>query len=212
MTGMVAGPISSRMPQAWRRRRADRSPDRTRRLSLGGGAILLDRAAAGAGRAATIGTRARSSAGFRNRWRRHPEGGGQGPRHADQGGAAKGLQGGAVGLDPLGRLHQHHPAPGIEERHRRPAGTTAPGDYVLYSAHWDHLGRCDAVDGDDICNGALDNATGVAGLVALAEAQAKAGPAKRSIAFLAVTAEKAGCLVRAIMRSIPSFRSPHRGG
>ncbi len=52
-------------------------------------------------------------------------------------------------------------------------GTTEPGDYVLYSAHWDHLGRCDAVDGDDICNGALDNATGVAGLVALAEAQVK---------------------------------------
>ena len=56
---------------------------------------------------------------------------------------------------------------------------TAPDEYVLYSAHWDHLGRCDAVDGDDICNGALDNATGTAGLIALAEAHAKAGPAKR---------------------------------
>ena len=73
-------------------------------------------------------------------------------------------------------------------------GTAAPGEYVLYSAHWDHLGRCDAVKGDDICNGALDNASGVAGLVALAEAQAKAGPAKRSIAFLAVTAEESGLL------------------
>ncbi len=73
-------------------------------------------------------------------------------------------------------------------------GTTAPGDTVLYTAHWDHLGRCDAVDGDDICNGALDNASGVAGLVALAEAQAKAGPAKRSIAFMAVTAEESGLL------------------
>ncbi len=73
-------------------------------------------------------------------------------------------------------------------------GTAAPGDTVLYSAHWDHLGRCDAVDGDDICNGALDNASGVAGLVALAEAQGKAGPAKRSIAFLAVTAEESGLL------------------
>ncbi len=70
----------------------------------------------------------------------------------------------------------------------------APNDYVMYSAHWDHLGRCDAVDGDDICNGAADNATGVAGLIALAEAQAKAGPAKRSIAFLAVTAEESGLL------------------
>ncbi|HEU0067547.1 MAG TPA: M28 family metallopeptidase [Sphingomonas sp.] len=73
-------------------------------------------------------------------------------------------------------------------------GTTAPDDYVLYSAHWDHLGRCDAVNGDDICNGALDNASGVAGLVALAQAQVKAGPAKRSIAFLAVTAEESGLL------------------
>ncbi|MBC3942192.1 M20/M25/M40 family metallo-hydrolase [Sphingomonas albertensis] len=73
-------------------------------------------------------------------------------------------------------------------------GTSAPNDYVMYSAHWDHLGRCDPVDGDDICNGAADNATGVAGLIALAEAQAKAGPAKRSIAFLAVTAEESGLL------------------
>jgi len=73
-------------------------------------------------------------------------------------------------------------------------GTAAPNDYVLYSAHWDHLGRCDPVNGDDICNGARDNASGVAGLVALAEAQAKAGPAKRSMAFLAVTAEESGLL------------------
>nr|WP_235512507.1 M28 family peptidase [Sphingomonas sp. Leaf17] len=70
----------------------------------------------------------------------------------------------------------------------------APSDYVLYTSHWDHLGRCDAVKGDDICNGALDNASGIAGLVALAQAQAKAGPAKRSIAFLAVTAEESGLL------------------
>jgi len=84
-------------------------------------------------------------------------------------------------------------------------GTTAPGDYVLYSAHWDHLGRCDAVDGDDICNGALDNATGVAGLVALAEAQAKAGPAKRSIAFLAVTAEESGLLGSGYYAQHPVF-------
>lgn len=73
-------------------------------------------------------------------------------------------------------------------------GRTAPGDVVLYSAHWDHLGRCDAVDGDDICNGAVDNASGVAGLIALAEAQAKAGAARRSMVFLAVTAEESGLL------------------
>ncbi|MEG3091369.1 M28 family metallopeptidase [Sphingomonas sp. PB1R3] len=84
-------------------------------------------------------------------------------------------------------------------------GTTTPGDYVLYSAHWDHLGRCDAVNGDDICNGALDNASGVAGLVALAEAQAKAGPAKRSIAFLAVTAEESGLLGSSYYAQHPVF-------
>ncbi|HJO64054.1 MAG TPA: M28 family metallopeptidase [Sphingomonas sanguinis] len=84
-------------------------------------------------------------------------------------------------------------------------GTTEPGDYVLYSAHWDHLGRCDAVDGDDICNGALDNASGVAGLVALAEANAKAGPAKRSIAFLAVTAEESGLLGSSYYAQHPVF-------
>jgi len=73
-------------------------------------------------------------------------------------------------------------------------GTSAPDDVVMYSAHWDHLGRCDAVNGDDICNGALDNASGTAALIALAEAHKKAGAAKRSLVFLAVTAEESGLL------------------
>ena len=73
-------------------------------------------------------------------------------------------------------------------------GTSAPNDWVFYTAHWDHLGHCDAVKGDGICNGALDNASGVAGLVAIAEAQAKAGPARRSMAFMSVTAEESGLL------------------
>ncbi|UYY57895.1 M28 family metallopeptidase [Sphingomonas sp. S2-65] len=73
-------------------------------------------------------------------------------------------------------------------------GTERPDEVVLYSAHWDHLGRCDAVNGDDICNGALDNASGTAGLVALAEAQVKAGAPKRSMVFLAVTGEESGLL------------------
>ncbi len=73
-------------------------------------------------------------------------------------------------------------------------GTARPQETVFYTAHWDHLGRCDAVDGDDICNGALDNASGVAGLVAIAEAQVKAGPAARTLAFMAVTAEESGLL------------------
>ncbi|HYI39057.1 MAG TPA: M28 family metallopeptidase [Allosphingosinicella sp.] len=74
-------------------------------------------------------------------------------------------------------------------------GAKRPNEYVLYTAHWDHLGRCDAdSSGDDICNGALDNATGTAGLIALAEAHAKHGNAERSIVFLAVTGEESGLL------------------
>ncbi|MFZ1744039.1 MAG: M28 family metallopeptidase [Pontixanthobacter sp.] len=74
-------------------------------------------------------------------------------------------------------------------------GSERPDEYVLHTAHWDHLGRCTAApDGDDICNGAVDNATGSAALVALAEAHAKAGPAPRSLVFLAVTAEEQGLL------------------
>lgn len=74
-------------------------------------------------------------------------------------------------------------------------GRTRPDEYVLYTAHWDHLGRCEAAsDGDDICNGAIDNATGTAALVALAEANVKAGAPDRSLVFLAVTAEESGLL------------------
>ena len=74
-------------------------------------------------------------------------------------------------------------------------GTKRPDEYVLYTAHWDHLGRCTAAaDGDDICNGAVDNATGTAALVTLAEGYAKAGAPDRSVVFLAVTAEESGLL------------------
>jgi len=74
-------------------------------------------------------------------------------------------------------------------------GKTRPDEYVIYTAHWDHLGRCKpAPDGDDICNGAIDNATGTAALVALAEAYVKAGAPDRSVIFLAVTAEESGLL------------------
>jgi Zn-dependent M28 family amino/carboxypeptidase len=73
-------------------------------------------------------------------------------------------------------------------------GKKRPDEAVLYSAHWDHLGICEPVNGDNICNGALDNATGTAGLIALAEAHAKAGTPDRSIIFAAVTAEESGLL------------------
>lgn len=74
-------------------------------------------------------------------------------------------------------------------------GATRPDEVVIHTAHWDHLGRCNpAPDGDDICNGAVDNATGTAALVALGKAHAEAGATDRTMVFLAVTAEESGLL------------------
>jgi Zn-dependent M28 family amino/carboxypeptidase len=68
-------------------------------------------------------------------------------------------------------------------------------EYVIYSAHWDHLGRDTTLKGDQIFNGAQDNATGIAALLELAQAFAGMKmPPKRSILFLAVTAEEKGLL------------------
>jgi Zn-dependent M28 family amino/carboxypeptidase len=68
-------------------------------------------------------------------------------------------------------------------------------EYVIYTGHWDHMGRDPKLKGDQIFNGALDNATGTAALLEIAEAFTKlpASP-KRSILFLAVTAEEKGLL------------------
>ncbi len=83
-------------------------------------------------------------------------------------------------------------------------GTTRKDEYVLYTAHWDHLGHCEAApDGDDICNGAIDNATGTAALVALAEANKRAGATPRSQMFLAVTGEESGLLGSAYYAANP---------
>lgn len=85
-------------------------------------------------------------------------------------------------------------------------GAERPDEYVLHTAHWDHLGRCPpAEDGDDICNGAIDNATGTAALVALAEAHVKAGAPARTLVFLAVTAEEQGLLGSEYYASNPVF-------
>jgi Zn-dependent M28 family amino/carboxypeptidase len=66
---------------------------------------------------------------------------------------------------------------------------------VVYTAHWDHLGRDPGLSGDQIYNGALDNASGVASVLEIARALTKVQPAsKRSILFLIVTAEEKGLL------------------
>jgi Zn-dependent M28 family amino/carboxypeptidase len=67
--------------------------------------------------------------------------------------------------------------------------------YLIYTAHWDHLGRDPELKGDQIYNGAADNASGSAGLIEIARAFTKLSPApKRSVLFLSVTAEEQGLL------------------
>jgi Zn-dependent M28 family amino/carboxypeptidase len=74
-------------------------------------------------------------------------------------------------------------------------GTKYPDETVFFTAHWDHLGRCPAdKSGDDICNGAIDNASGVAGVLALAQAFAAGPKPERTVAFMAVTGEESGLL------------------
>jgi Zn-dependent M28 family amino/carboxypeptidase len=74
-------------------------------------------------------------------------------------------------------------------------GTSLKDEYVIYSAHWDHLGIGKAVNGDSIYNGASDNATGVAAMVLLGRRFKELSERpKRSIVFLAATAEESGLL------------------
>jgi Zn-dependent M28 family amino/carboxypeptidase len=74
-------------------------------------------------------------------------------------------------------------------------GSTRPDEFIVYTAHWDHFGRDPSLEGDTIYNGAIDNGTGVAGLLEIAEAfAAQQPPPQRSILFLATTLEEAGLL------------------
>ena len=73
-------------------------------------------------------------------------------------------------------------------------GAGAPDEVVIYMAHWDHLGRDESLTGDQIYNGAADNATGTAGLIELARAFTEGAAPRRSVLFLAVTAEEQGLL------------------
>jgi Zn-dependent M28 family amino/carboxypeptidase len=85
-------------------------------------------------------------------------------------------------------------------------GKQHPNDYVMYTAHWDHLGRCPPdKDVDDICNGAIDNATGVAALLELARAFQRAKTTGRSVIFLATTGEEYGLLGSEYYASHPAY-------
>jgi Zn-dependent M28 family amino/carboxypeptidase len=83
---------------------------------------------------------------------------------------------------------------------------TASDEYVIYSSHWDHLGIGQPVAGDSIYNGALDNASGTASLLGIAQAFAALPEApSRNVVFLAVTAEEQGLLGSAYYAENPIF-------
>ena len=84
-------------------------------------------------------------------------------------------------------------------------GTDRKDEYIVYSAHWDHFGVGKAIEGDSIYNGAVDNASGTAGLLAMAEAFKKSNNSKRSIVFMAVTGEEQGLLGSAYYAAYPIF-------
>lgn len=81
-------------------------------------------------------------------------------------------------------------------------GTVTPDEYVIYMAHWDHLGS-NGVGEDHIYNGAVDNATGTSAIIEIGEAFAQAGAPERSALFLAVTAEESGLLGSAFYAANP---------
>jgi Zn-dependent M28 family amino/carboxypeptidase len=77
-------------------------------------------------------------------------------------------------------------------------------EYVLLSAHWDHLGIGPAVNGDSIYNGSLDNASGVSDMLAVARAAVAGPPPKRTLLFAFVTAEESGLLGSAYFAEHPT--------
>ena len=81
-------------------------------------------------------------------------------------------------------------------------GSLRPNEYILMMAHWDHLGIKEGQPGDNIYNGAVDNATGVAGILELAETLNDYDN-ERSLLYLAVTAEESGLLGSAYFAEYP---------
>ncbi len=84
-------------------------------------------------------------------------------------------------------------------------GSENPDEVIIYSAHWDHLGTGTPIDGDSIYNGAIDNASGTATLLEIARAFKNNKQPKRSVLFLAVTAEEQGLLGSAYYAENPIY-------
>ncbi len=79
-------------------------------------------------------------------------------------------------------------------------------EYVIYTAHWDHFGIGEEIDGDNIYHGAIDNATGIGGMIEIARTfVSMPNPPKRSILFLAVTAEEQGLLGSEYYANNPTY-------
>ncbi len=85
-------------------------------------------------------------------------------------------------------------------------GSSHPDQAIVYSAHWDHLGTNPNLEGDQVFNGAVDNASGVSALLAIAHAftRLEQRPA-RSVVFLATTSEEQGLLGAEYYADHPAF-------
>ena len=88
-------------------------------------------------------------------------------------------------------------------------GSSQPEEVVVYSAHWDHLGMRTGSDGKiQIFHGAVDNGSGIAGLLEIARVMAEAKP-RRSVLFMATTSEEQGLLGAAYYVAHPLFPLAH---
>jgi len=102
-------------------------------------------------------------------------------------------------INDLGKVNSHNVAAILR-------GSEAPDEVFIYMAHWDHLGTDPGLEGDQIYNGALDNATGTAALLEIARAYASLPQApRRSVLFLSPTAEEQGLLGSMYYAAHPLF-------
>ena len=93
-------------------------------------------------------------------------------------------------------------------------GSERPDEAIVYMGHWDHLGTQTGADGSvQVFNGAIDNASGVAGILEIADAFARGGQApKRSVLFAAVTLEESGLLGSKYYVAHPTFPTRNIAG
>lgn len=85
-------------------------------------------------------------------------------------------------------------------------GTTRPDEVVIYMGHWDHFGMDPTLEGDQVYNGAVDNASGIATLMEIAEAFTMLDPGpERTVVFWGTTAEEQGLLGSAYYAEVPVY-------